>query len=162
MLGIENNSNINKAKKVNINSNISVFKNDIILLDTLIKTIFPLALIFGFYIHFHGDYVPGGGFQSGVIFAVVVYLYELILINKNIPYRSIKNRYLNQAASFGIFIYASTFILEIFFPIFFKSIKPSLMVMIIETAISFVVCTTCVKIVDSVYTSLKNKMIINR
>ncbi len=38
----------------------------------------PLIAMFGFYVHFHGDYGPGGGFQAGVIVAASVILYALI------------------------------------------------------------------------------------
>lgn len=38
------------------------------------KLILPFVLVFAFYIHFHGDYRPGGGFQGGVIVAGTVFL----------------------------------------------------------------------------------------
>lgn len=42
------------------------------------KLLVPLILIFAFYVQFHGDYGPGGGFQAGVIFAVACILYSLV------------------------------------------------------------------------------------
>jgi multicomponent Na+:H+ antiporter subunit B len=42
------------------------------------KIMIPPILIFAFYVHFHGDYGPGGGFQAGVILAAGVILYALI------------------------------------------------------------------------------------
>lgn len=38
----------------------------------------PLILLFAFYVQFHGDYSPGGGFQAGVIFATAIILYALV------------------------------------------------------------------------------------
>jgi multicomponent Na+:H+ antiporter subunit B len=38
------------------------------------KLILPFILLFAFYIQFHGDYGPGGGFQAGVIAAGTVIL----------------------------------------------------------------------------------------
>jgi multicomponent Na+:H+ antiporter subunit B len=38
------------------------------------KLILPFVLVFALYIHFHGDYRPGGGFQGGVIIAGMVFL----------------------------------------------------------------------------------------
>lgn len=42
------------------------------------KLLIPLILLFAFYVQFHGDYGPGGGFQAGVIFAVAFILYSLV------------------------------------------------------------------------------------
>jgi multicomponent Na+:H+ antiporter subunit B len=38
----------------------------------------PAILLFAFYVQFHGDFGPGGGFQAGVIFATAIILYALI------------------------------------------------------------------------------------
>ena len=35
-------------------------------------------LVFAFYVQFHGDFGPGGGFQAGVIFAAGIILHALI------------------------------------------------------------------------------------
>lgn len=47
-------------------------------LDTILrvgtKLIVPFILLFAFYVHFHGDYGPGGGFPAGVIAAGMVIL----------------------------------------------------------------------------------------
>ena len=48
------------------------------ILRVVSKTLIPLISMFAFYVHLHGDYSPGGGFQAGVIFAVAVMLYALI------------------------------------------------------------------------------------
>ncbi|MEM6626542.1 MAG: Na(+)/H(+) antiporter subunit B [Pseudomonadota bacterium] len=42
------------------------------------KLLIPLIALYAFYVQFHGDYGPGGGFQAGVIFAVAVILNALI------------------------------------------------------------------------------------
>ena len=42
------------------------------------KFLIPVITLFAFYVQFHGEYSPGGGFQAGVIFAVGVILYALI------------------------------------------------------------------------------------
>lgn len=50
--------------------------------DTVIrvgaKLFLPFVVLFGLYVHFHGDYGPGGGFQAGVIVAAAIILYALI------------------------------------------------------------------------------------
>ena len=42
------------------------------------RSFVPFILLFGFYVQFHGDYGPGGGFQAGVIVAAGVILYALV------------------------------------------------------------------------------------
>ncbi|MGD9783100.1 MAG: Na(+)/H(+) antiporter subunit B [Hyphomicrobiaceae bacterium] len=42
------------------------------------KLILPFMLLFAPYVHFHGDYGPGGGFQAGVILAAAFILYALV------------------------------------------------------------------------------------
>ncbi len=38
----------------------------------------PFVLLFGFYVQFHGEYGPGGGFQAGAIVATALILYSLL------------------------------------------------------------------------------------
>lgn len=49
-----------------------------VLLRVISKFLIPLIALFAFYVQFHGDYGPGGGFQAGVILAASVILYALI------------------------------------------------------------------------------------
>jgi multicomponent Na+:H+ antiporter subunit B len=42
------------------------------------KILTPFIMIFAFYVQFHGDYGPGGGFQAGVILAAAFVLYGLV------------------------------------------------------------------------------------
>lgn len=42
------------------------------------KVLMPFILLFAFYVLFHGEYGPGGGFQAGVIFAAGFVLYGLV------------------------------------------------------------------------------------
>jgi multicomponent Na+:H+ antiporter subunit B len=42
------------------------------------KLMLPFILIFAPYVHFHGDYGPGGGFQAGVIIAAAFILYAMV------------------------------------------------------------------------------------
>lgn len=42
------------------------------------KILMPFILLFAFYVLFHGEYGPGGGFQAGVIFAAGFVLYGLV------------------------------------------------------------------------------------
>ncbi|NQY96993.1 MAG: Na(+)/H(+) antiporter subunit B [Henriciella sp.] len=49
-----------------------------VILRVVAKVLIPVIALYGFYVHFHGEYSPGGGFQAGVILAVTVILYSLI------------------------------------------------------------------------------------
>ncbi|SDM06354.1 Na(+)/H(+) antiporter subunit B [Maricaulis salignorans] len=49
-----------------------------LILRVVSKLLIPIIVVFGFYVQFHGDFGPGGGFQAGVIVAVGVILYALI------------------------------------------------------------------------------------
>lgn len=49
-----------------------------VILRVISKILIPLIALYAFYVQFHGDYGPGGGFQAGVIFAVAIILYALI------------------------------------------------------------------------------------
>lgn len=48
------------------------------ILRVSVKMLFPMILLFAFYVQFHGDYGPGGGFQAGVIFAAGVIVHALV------------------------------------------------------------------------------------
>ena len=47
-------------------------------LHVISKILIPLILVYAFYVQFHGEYSPGGGFQAGVIFAAAFILYAMI------------------------------------------------------------------------------------
>jgi len=49
-----------------------------VILRVVSKLLIPLIIVYGFYVHFHGEYSPGGGFQAGVVLASSVILYALI------------------------------------------------------------------------------------
>lgn len=42
------------------------------------RLVIPFILLFGFYVQFHGEYSPGGGFQAGALIAAAVILYALL------------------------------------------------------------------------------------
>ncbi len=42
------------------------------------RLLMPFILLFGFYVQFHGEHGPGGGFQAGAIVAAAIILYALL------------------------------------------------------------------------------------
>lgn len=80
------------------------------ILRIVAKLLIPYILLFAFYVQFHGDYGPGGGFQAGVIFAAGVILYGLIFGLK--AARQVAPPVLMETlTALGILIYAGTGVL---------------------------------------------------
>ena len=53
-------------------------KDHHVILRVISKMLIPVIVVYAFYVQFHGDYGPGGGFQAGVILAVSIILYALV------------------------------------------------------------------------------------
>ena len=87
-------------------------KDDSLIVNLLSKFILPILMLFGFYVHSHGDYTPGGGFQAGVIFACVVCLYYFINLNNKI--KKISQDCLTYITMFGFVFYTGLGILSFF------------------------------------------------
>ena len=66
----------------------------------------PFVLLFAFYVQFHGDYGPGGGFQAGVIFAAGLILYAMIFGTEELR-RVAPPRLFELLAAGGVLVYAS-------------------------------------------------------
>jgi len=75
-----------------------------IILRVVAKVLIPIITLFGFYVHFHGEYSPGGGFQAGVILAVAVILYSLIF-GIAATMRAITPGFARGVAAFGFLLY---------------------------------------------------------
>lgn len=76
-----------------------------VILRVVAKALIPIIALFGFYVHFHGEYSPGGGFQAGVILAVAVILYSLIF-GIAPTMRAITPGFARFVAGFGFLLYA--------------------------------------------------------
>ncbi len=76
------------------------------------KLLIPYILLFAFYVQFHGDYGPGGGFQAGVIFAAAIILYGLVYgldaVQKVAPPWIVE-----RLMAVGVLIYAGTGLLTV-------------------------------------------------
>jgi len=76
------------------------------------KFLSPMILLFAFYVQFHGDFGPGGGFQAGVIFASVFILHGLIF-GEGRTRLVMPPAALRVLMSFGVLLYAGTGILSL-------------------------------------------------
>lgn len=78
-----------------------------LILRLIAKFFFPVIALFAFYVQFHGDFGPGGGFQAGVILSVAFIFYALVF-GLETTKQVIPPKVLRVLASTGIFIYAGT------------------------------------------------------
>ena len=77
------------------------------------RLLLPLILLFALYVQFHGDYGPGGGFQSGVIFGAGFILYALIYGLDNAR-RLVPPWLLRIGVSLGVLLYAGVGLMGLF------------------------------------------------
>ena len=77
------------------------------LLRVVAKFLIPFIALFAFYVQFHGDYGPGGGFQAGVILASSVILYALIFGLKAAK-QAFPPPWIRIGMSLGVLLYGGT------------------------------------------------------
>jgi len=74
------------------------------ILRVVSKLLIPYILLYAFYVQWHGDFGPGGGFQAGVIFAAGIILYALIF-GLEATEAAIRPRVVQAGAALGLLIY---------------------------------------------------------
>jgi multicomponent Na+:H+ antiporter subunit B len=84
-----------------------------LVLRVVSKLLIPLIVVFGLYVHFHGDYSPGGGFQAGTIVAAGVILYALIFGVSNAR-KAVPPVFVKFLAAFGVLLYGGTGVVSFF------------------------------------------------
>jgi multicomponent Na+:H+ antiporter subunit B len=84
-----------------------------LILRVIAKLLISTIILFAFYVQFHGDYSPGGGFQAGVIMASAFIFYGLVfgLDKAKIVFPP---WLVHKLAALGVLIYAFTGILSLF------------------------------------------------
>ncbi len=80
------------------------------ILRVVSKLLIPYIVLFSFYVQFHGDYGPGGGFQAGVIFAAAIVLYSLVF-GLRAAQRVMRPSWIEVLIPMGVLIYAGTGVL---------------------------------------------------
>jgi len=86
-------------------------KRDLVL-RIIAKLLIPFILLFAFYVQFHADFGPGGGFQAGVIIAAAIIFYSLIY-GVEATCKLIPGWLIEIMLSGGVLIYASVGLLGI-------------------------------------------------
>ncbi len=82
-------------------------------LHVIAKILIPLILLYAFYVQFHGDYSPGGGFQAGVIFATAFILYTMVS-GLQAVYKIIRPEFIYLMMVIGVMLYAGTGLVAMF------------------------------------------------
>ena len=77
-----------------------------LILRIVTKMLIPFIMLFAFYVQFHGDFGPGGGFQAGVIFAAAIFLYAM-LFGLSTARRVINQSLIQVLAASGVLLYGS-------------------------------------------------------
>ena len=77
------------------------------------KIFIPFIMVFAFYVQFHGDYGPGGGFQAGVIFAASIILYTIIFGSKKAQ-KDFPAIVFHSMIPIGVIIFSGTGLLSVF------------------------------------------------
>ncbi len=78
-----------------------------LILRVISKMMFGPIMVFAFYVQFHGDFGPGGGFQAGIILAVSVILYGLVFGVRRAK-RVLSPHIVHKLMALGVLIYAGT------------------------------------------------------
>ena len=74
------------------------------ILRIVVKMLIPLILIFAFYVQFHSDFGPGGGFQAGVIFASAIILYSMVFGSSK-AHQVVNLNVIRTLTAIGVFLY---------------------------------------------------------
>jgi multicomponent Na+:H+ antiporter subunit B len=84
-----------------------------LILRVTTKLLVGTIILFAFYVQFHGDYSPGGGFQAGVIMAVAFIIYGIVFSLAKVQ-QVFPPWVVHKLLALGVLIYAGTGIVSLF------------------------------------------------
>jgi multicomponent Na+:H+ antiporter subunit B len=84
-----------------------------LILRVVTKLLVGHIILFAFYVQFHGDYSPGGGFQAGVIMAVAFVLYGVVFGLRKVQ-KVFPAWFVHKLVALGVLIYAGTGVASLF------------------------------------------------
>jgi multicomponent Na+:H+ antiporter subunit B len=84
-----------------------------LILRVITKFLVGAIMLFAFYVQFHGDFSPGGGFQAGVIMAVAFILYGLVFSLSHVQ-QVFPTWLVHKLVALGVLLYAGTGIVSMF------------------------------------------------
>ena len=77
------------------------------ILELGVRLALPFIIIFALYVHFHGDYGPGGGFQAGAIIATGVIMH-VVIFGLEKTQRLVPPSVVEPAIGMGVLIYIAS------------------------------------------------------
>ncbi len=84
-----------------------------LILRVITKFLVGTIMLFAFYVQFHGDFSPGGGFQAGVIMAVAFIIYGIVFSLETVQ-KVFPPWVVHKLIALGLLIYALTGVLSLF------------------------------------------------
>ena len=78
-----------------------------VVLRVVVKLLLPFIMVFGFFVQFHGEISPGGGFQAGVIIGAALILYA-IMFGLDLAMRVVSVRAVEKLVCLGVLLYMGT------------------------------------------------------
>ena len=84
-----------------------------LILRVVTKLLVGHIILFAFYVQFHGDYSPCGGFQAGVIMAVAFVLYGVVFGLRKVQ-KVFPAWFVHKLVALGVLIYAGTGVASLF------------------------------------------------
>ncbi len=84
-----------------------------LILRVITKLLVSTIILFALYVHFHGDFSPGGGFQAGVIMAAAFIFYGLVFGLENVQ-KVFPPWLVHKLLALGVLIYAGTGVVSMF------------------------------------------------
>lgn len=84
-----------------------------LILRVVTKILIAPIILFAFYVQFHGDFGPGGGFQAGIIMAVGFILYGLVFGLGHCK-TVLPDWLVHRIMALGVLIYAGTGVVSFF------------------------------------------------
>jgi multicomponent Na+:H+ antiporter subunit B len=84
-----------------------------LILRVITKLLCPCIVLYAFYVQFHGDYSPGGGFQAGVILAAAFIVYGIVF-SVDQAKQVFPPWIVHKLMALGVLIYAGTGIVSMF------------------------------------------------
>ena len=84
-----------------------------LILRVVTKLLVGTIILFAFYVQFHGDFSPGGGFQAGVIMAVAFIIYGVVF-SLDRAQAVFPPWLVHKLLALGVLIYAGTGLASLF------------------------------------------------
>lgn len=83
-----------------------------LILRVITKFLVGAIMLYAFYVQFHGDFSPGGGFQAGVIMAVAFIIYGIVFSLRGVQ-KVFPQWLVHKLIALGVLVFAGTGIVSL-------------------------------------------------